>query len=276
MSDFTLADLYAQSLDDKTWSNQQRYGVDMSDFSDEKGMFQEITADLLKPTRKETYDDFFGIKTQEKERDYLDAVGKVGYTKDGQATGFAGSTEQNRQVDSLKSAYASEVMDVESEIGDRMSQARMNVANVVADNKSTLLTLKQMEQDDDGDKIICAELHRQGYLDDDIYKVDEEYGKKVLKENPKLIVGYQMWANKVVKLMRKNPIYTSIVWFFAKHWTQDMAYKMGYVDKTTIRGKLVSWVFTQFSYAVFYLYNGQKFIDDYKQFKLALIEERNG
>ena len=255
----TIAELLSQNFSDPNRSDENKYGVDLGKFGGDSDLFTEITNELVEPTKKETYDAFFDIKTREAENEYMKLIGQQGYTKQGQATGFAGSTSQDVAMDSLESAYASSVMDVEEAIGGKMSDAKMAVANTVADNRSTLLQLKQMEQSKPDGKIICSELHRQGYLEKDIYEIDEEYGRKLVKENPQLIIGYQMWAKKVVKLMKKRPLYADIVWFFAKHWTRDMAYKMGYLKKTTIRGRLVSWIFTKVSYAVYYMFDGKRF-----------------
>ena len=78
-----------------------------------------------------------------------------------------------------------------------------------------------------GKKIICVELYRQGYLPYEIYKADEEWGDMTFEKDPKLIIGYQMWARPVVEFMRKNPQWTPTIYFLLKPWTEWMANEMG-------------------------------------------------
>ena len=47
------------------------------------------------------------------------------------------------------------------------------------------------------------------------------------EKDPKLIIGYQMWARPVVEFMRKNPQWTPVIYFLLKPWTEWMANEMG-------------------------------------------------
>jgi hypothetical protein len=120
-----------------------------------------------------------------------------------------------------------------------------------------------------GSKIICNELYRQGYLSEQMWDADERYGEMMFEKDPKLVIGYQMWARSVVKYMRKNPNNTKMAAWLFKPWTEYMGYKMGVVEKPTLRGRFTNWIGTQFSYAVFNLYNGKRLLDkyNYKVFK---------
>jgi hypothetical protein len=120
-----------------------------------------------------------------------------------------------------------------------------------------------------GGKIICNELYRQGYLSEQMWDADERYGEMMFESDPKLVIGYQMWARHVVKYMKKNPNNTKMAYWLFKPWTEYMGYKMGVVEKPTLRGRFTNWIGTQFSYAVFNLYNGKRLLDkyNYKVFK---------
>lgn len=120
-----------------------------------------------------------------------------------------------------------------------------------------------------GSKIICNELYRQGYLSEQMWDADERYGEMMFEKDPKLVIGYQMWARSVVKYMRKNPNNTKMAAWLFKPWTEYMGYKMGVVEKPTLRGRFTNWIGTQFSYAVFNAYNGKSLLDkyNYKVFK---------
>lgn len=120
-----------------------------------------------------------------------------------------------------------------------------------------------------GGKIICNELYRQGYLSEQMWDADERYGEMMFEQDPKLVIGYQMWARRVVKFMKENPNNTKMAYWVFKPWTEYMGYKMGVVEKPTLRGRFTNWIGTQFSYAVFNLYNGKRLLDkyNYKVFK---------
>lgn len=79
-----------------------------------------------------------------------------------------------------------------------------------------------------GSKVICAELYRQGLMDEKIYVLDELFGVMMGELEPNTIKGYHTWANGVVKLMQKSHVATNIVNFFAKPWSMAMAKHMGY------------------------------------------------
>ena len=116
-----------------------------------------------------------------------------------------------------------------------------------------------------GNKIICNELYRQGYLSEKLWNADERYGDMMFESDPKLVIGYQMWARKVVKLMRKRPLYGKLAYKIFKPWTEYMGYKMGVIKKPTLMGRFTNWVGSKFSYMVFDLYNGQRLLDKYNQ-----------
>jgi hypothetical protein len=120
-----------------------------------------------------------------------------------------------------------------------------------------------------GSKIICNELYRQGFLTEEMWDADERYGEMMFEKDPKLVIGYQMWARSVVKYMKKNPKNTKRAAWLFKPWTEYMGYKMGVVKKPTLRGRFTNWIGSQFSYAVFNLFNGKRLLDkyNYKLFK---------
>jgi hypothetical protein len=69
--------------------------------------------------------------------------------------------------------------------------------------------------------------------------------------------------------MKENPNNTKMAYWLFKPWTEYMGYKMGVVEKPTLRGRFTNWIGSQFSYMVFDLYNGKRLLDkyNYKVFK---------
>lgn len=74
--------------------------------------------------------------------------------------------------------------------------------------------------EDDG-TVICTELHRQGYMADDIYKLDADYRRMIGDE---VYVGYRKMADPVVRLMKKSAAFTWAVSKLALPWALEMAH----------------------------------------------------
>jgi len=90
-----------------------------------------------------------------------------------------------------------------------------------------------------GDCVICTELYRQGLMDKNVYKADEKFGKYLRKTKPNVMIGYHFWAKPVVRLMKKSRKITNLAYFFAKPWSEEMAYKINYKEKGNIMGKVI-------------------------------------
>jgi len=86
-------------------------------------------------------------------------------------------------------------------------------------------------------KIICAELHRQSLLDNEIFIADQAFGELLYKQDYYALKGYHLWAKSVVKLMRKSKTATRIVYFIAKPWAEEMAFRMNARQQGNIIGK---------------------------------------
>ena len=75
-----------------------------------------------------------------------------------------------------------------------------------------------------GITIICSELHRQGYLSDEVIALDQNFGVELRKNSPEVYEGYIVLASPVVKLMQKSKLVTKLVSFFGVAWANNMAY----------------------------------------------------
>jgi hypothetical protein len=73
------------------------------------------------------------------------------------------------------------------------------------------------------DSIICGELHRQGYMSDEVREKDRAYGKKLLATRPEVYVGYIYLATPVVRLMKKSKLFTKLISIPALKWANNMA-----------------------------------------------------
>lgn len=73
-----------------------------------------------------------------------------------------------------------------------------------------------------GGTVICTELYRQGYINDQDYEKDVQFGGEVQKVNPFMIEGYRMLATPIAEKMKESHLLTVIAAFFAVPWAKGM------------------------------------------------------
>jgi hypothetical protein len=87
--------------------------------------------------------------------------------------------------------------------------------------------------------IICTELHRQGFMPDDIYRADEAFGKLLRGKCPLVLKGYYFWAGPIVQHMRKSKSFTKIVHMIAKPWYLEMAHIIDKKHEGSFAGEIL-------------------------------------
>ena len=93
---------------------------------------------------------------------------------------------------------------------------------------------------DAGGTVICTELYRQGLIDKHVYRAGQRFGLRLLRNDPDVITSYHLWAKPVVRLMRKSPLFTQIVYkSVGEAWAREMSLREGLNGFGTVRGKLV-------------------------------------
>ena len=103
-------------------------------------------------------------------------------------------------------------------------------------------------------KIICDLLYRQGYLPKHIWEADQKFGQLMLRENPKGLLGYLIWAEPVVDFLTKKPKYSKYFYLITRPWSEHMAYEMGVLPNDNKLGKVIHIVGNEFSLLVYNLY----------------------
>lgn len=103
-------------------------------------------------------------------------------------------------------------------------------------------------------KIICDLLYRQGYLPKHIWEADQKFGQLMVRENPKGLLGYLIWAEPVVDFLTKKPKYSKYFYLITKPWSEHMAYEMGVLPNDNKLGKVIHIVGNEFSLLVYNLY----------------------
>lgn len=177
-----------------------------------------------------------------------------------QAIAFQGILNtQQAQTEALRSQTET--------LGAQVAQTQSDLAAAQAEASRA-----QAESASKGKKIICNELYRQGFLREELWDADERYGDMMFEKDPRLVIGYQMWARYVVKFMRENQQYSKFAYWVFKPWTEFMGHEMGIVKKQNWRGKFTNFVGKYVSYLVFDLNNGQRLLDlyNYKKFQESI------
>lgn len=72
--------------------------------------------------------------------------------------------------------------------------------------------------------VICTELHRQGYLTNEVFFLDNLYGKTKVSQDT--LRGYHFWAIPLTRQMKKSKVITAIVALFAKSWALEMSHRI--------------------------------------------------
>ena len=89
---------------------------------------------------------------------------------------------------------------------------------------------------DDGGTVICTELHRQGKLCDEWFKVDKKVGQWFAKHDPDVMTGYHFWGKPLARLMKKSSFITYLVSLLALPWAKEMYIQQGNNEIGTFRG----------------------------------------
>lgn len=93
---------------------------------------------------------------------------------------------------------------------------------------------------DAGGTVICSELYRQGLLSHDVYRADQHFGMRLMREDPDVVKGYHAWAKPLVRYMRKSPRFTRVFHkTLAEPWAREMAVREGLDGVGTLRGKVL-------------------------------------
>lgn len=94
-------------------------------------------------------------------------------------------------------------------------------------------------------KILCNYIYELGYLDKDVWILDEQFGDIVASEDPVLLEGYHAWAEPMIEWMKAGSILSKIylhAWVipFTRCWAQHIAHVMEPTKhKDNFAGKLM-------------------------------------
>ena len=153
--------------------------------------------------------------------------------------------QENKLLGEQLTSAQAQIINLNQTINQINTQLNTNQTQLIAANQQlTNATTKKK-------KIICNELYNQGFLPQHIWNADEIYGEMMYEKDPRLVLGYMMWARDVVKYMKAKPQNTKWIYKMVKPWTEHMAYEVGTLPKDNWIGKLIHNVGKQYCYYVY-------------------------
>jgi hypothetical protein len=154
-------------------------------------------------------------------------------------------TQENDLLKEQLSSAQNQIINLGQTINQLNTQLNANQTQLIAANQQlTNATTKKK-------KIICNELYNQGFLPQHIWNADERYGEMMYEKDPRLVLGYMMWARHVVKYMKAKPQNTKWIYMMVKPWTEHMAYEVGTLPKDNWIGRIIHNVGKQYCYYVY-------------------------
>lgn len=153
--------------------------------------------------------------------------------------------QENSLLNEQLTSAQAQIVNLNQTVNQLNTQLNTNQTQLIAANQQlTNATTKKK-------KIICNELYNQGFLPQHIWNADEIYGEMMYEKDPRLVLGYMMWARNVVKYMKAKPQNTKWIYMMVKPWTEHMAYEVGTLPKDNWIGKLIHSVGKQYCYYVY-------------------------
>lgn len=113
---------------------------------------------------------------------------------------------------------------------------------------------RQQAEAQSGGKIICQRYHQLGILDDDLNRLDQAYGARLMKTNPKWQKSYWRYARHIVKHLHrdgwKNRLLLSVLTPLVRVWAQEMGYRQGGNYQHSVFGSVLMWCMVHFFMAL--------------------------
>ena len=107
---------------------------------------------------------------------------------------------------------------------------------------------------------VCTAFRNLGYLPDDIWALDDIFGKSLEKTNPTMVKGYRLWAVPVAKFIQTNTLpartLRAIMWPITKAWASEMAHKLKPEEyKPNLSGKAIMFIGGSICSLIGYVHN---------------------
>lgn len=136
------------------------------------------------------------------------------------SVGERAQIKRSAEADAAQSTYQSK----QSAVDKYANTAASLASNTMGYEIGKEMAAKAGSNSRSSGTVICTELHRQGYLTDDIMIRDYNFGVKLREKDHYVYDGYMTFAPTVVKIMRKSKLFSRFISLFGIAWAKDMAY----------------------------------------------------
>jgi hypothetical protein len=191
---------------------------------------------------KQTGDDIQRVKKLQRDRTNQSGGDAVSAAVQGQGASSLANTQRSLQSQNIKGGASLEAQEAMRRKSDQSTAATLygQQQSSISDERSLASnmlggTIGQMNVGAAGgvqqpggppkasgmfDSVICTELNRQGLMSDDMWKADMAYGKYVFSVAPEMIIGYHAWGRPTVKLMKKSPLFSTLISYPVLSWSR--------------------------------------------------------
>jgi len=130
----------------------------------------------------------------------------------------------NDPYSNLSSAQAGHLLSLRDSDDYSKQQKHAEITSAPPAQQSILAqqSMEQAESASGSPTVICTELHRQGLIPEEWYKVDQKVGQQFWHSDPEVMIGYLSWGVPVAKLMAKSKVVTFLAKGLALKWAQEM------------------------------------------------------
>lgn len=141
----------------------------------------------------------------------------------GGVAGAAANTAQNTADSSVNSQLQTNSRQNDLDLYNYVKRQQKVEGEALAGGQDQGLAQNMSIDAGSGITVICGELHRQGFMSDEIYEADQKFGHILSREDQFVMIGYMTWAPLVVMAMRESKLFTRFIAFFGMSWANEMA-----------------------------------------------------
>jgi hypothetical protein len=152
-----------------------------------------------------------------------------------------------------QSAPSSSSSKIGTDAGDGMVWAKSSTSNALVRKPAPKSSSsKSSSSKSSSAKILCCAYYNLGYLPRDIWRLDQQYGVWLMRNDPALMEGYHAWAAPLADYVQQDTfggkLARTVMWPIVKSWAGEMAHTMKPEKyKANYAGKAIKFVGEAFS-----------------------------
>jgi hypothetical protein len=141
-----------------------------------------------------------------------------------------------------------------TDAGDGMVWAKSSTSNALVRKPApkSSSSKSSSSSSSSSSKILCCAYYNLGYLPRDIWRLDQQYGVWLVRNDPALMEGYHAWAAPLADYVQQDTfggkLARAVMWPIVKSWASEMAHTMKPEKyKANYAGKAIKFVGEAFS-----------------------------